>query len=285
MRTGAWINYANSAWETDTITVINPVGALFRYAAPRSRYEDAAWSNNVAALRYNHVFSRRLFGNFRLHYSDLLVDAAYERADSLNEVTFDVPSGDVFSGRYGSDIQQVGVAFDGQYAAPGGHELRFGLEGNRHRFTPQLNSGAIPLTFHPVIQEIGADATDRPYELSAYTSYTGSIGQMNYRLGLRGQWWINESAFFNLSPRLLLTAPLSQTASWRLTFDRSVQAVHLVSSTVIGLPSDTWVPSTTGLSPSAASQVAATYTQRLGPLWNLEASLYYRDLRNLVSFQ
>ena len=276
--------YRNTARKSDTITVLNPTGALFRYAAPRSRYEDATWSNNVVALRYNHVFNRRLFGNFRAHYSDLLVDAAYERSDSLNELSSNVMSGDIFSGRYGTDIRQIGVAFDGHYTLAEGGEFRFGVEGNRHRFTPQLNSGSVPLSFHPQLAEVSAGATERPLELSAYASLAGRLGGLNYRVGLRSQYWVNGSAYLTFSPRMLLAGPLSPSASWRVAYDRSVQSVHLVSSTVIGLPTDTWVPATNNLAPATSSQLSATYLQRLGDRWNVEASLYYRDLGGLVSF-
>ena len=276
--------YENDSWQTDTVTVLNPVGAVFRYAAPRTRYESVAWTNNVGAVRYNHVFNSRLFGNFRLSYSGLDVNAAHERADSLNELTTDVRSGDIYSGRYGTGIQQVGIAFDGQYTGPGGTEIRFGVEGDLHRFTPQLVSGSVPLTFHPQTSELSTNTVERAYSASAYGSVTGALNAVTYRIGLRAQWWVNGVNYLSLSPRILIAGPISESAGWRLTYDRSVQPVHLVGNTVIGLPSDVWVPSTAKLAPSTSSQVGATYRQGLGKTLQLEASLYYRNLENLVSF-
>ena len=243
-----------------------------------------SWGNTVAALRYNHVFGRRLFGNFRLHLSDLSVDAAYERSDSLIELNSNIRSGDIYSGRYGSEIRQLGVAFDGQYTLKSGAEVRFGAEGNRHQFTPQLSSGAVPLSFHPRRTDFEDAQTMRPYEVSAYASLTGQLGEVSYRLGLRAQNWWNEESYLNLSPRLMLAGKLTENSSWRLAFDRTVQSVHLVSSTVIGLPSDMWVPSTASIRPSTADQVSATYLRKLGRDWNFESAVYYRDLNNLVDF-
>ena len=277
-------NYENTAQASDTVTVLNPAGSLFRYATPRTRYEDVRWGNSVVALRYNHVFNRRLFGNFRLSYSDLIVDAAYERSDSLIETTNNVLTGDVFSGRYASTIQQLGLAFDGQYTLEGGSEIRFGLEANRHRFTPQLNSGEVALSAHPTLADLEADRTMRPREVSAYTSLTGRYRSISYRFGLRGQFWRNGTSFLTLSPRLLLAGRLGPGSSWRFTADRTAQAVHLVSSFVIGLPSDMWVPATEGLAPATATQASFTFEQQFARRYNAELSVYYRDLKGLVAF-
>ena len=278
-------DYSNAAFSSDTVTVLNSAGAVFRYAAPQRRMENVRWTNTVAALRYNHIFGQRLFGNFRLSLSDLSVDAAYERSDSLNQTTNGIFDGDVFSGRYGSDITQLGAAFDGQYSLLSGGNVRFGLEANRHMFTPQLSSGEVPLSFHPRIEDLDEDRTMHPWELAGYVSMAGKFGGISYQTGLRVQYWGNESGFLNFSPRLLLAGRFSPSANWRLAYDRTVQSVHLVSSTVIGLPSDTWVPATDAITPSTADQFSATWLQRLGDTYNLEVAAYYRDLRQVVTFE
>ncbi|NJC24604.1 TonB-dependent receptor [Neolewinella antarctica] len=278
-------HYSNYTYATDTVTVLNPAGAVFRYATPRSRFEEVNWTNTVAALRYNHVFNRRLFGNFRLSLSDLSVDAAYERSDSLNEVNLPSKTGDIFSGRYGSDIGQIGLAFDGQYTLTNDSELRFGFEGNRHSFTPLLNSSAVPLSFHPELSSVSKTQAIEPEEVVGYASFSGAFRGVNYRAGMRLQWWINGTNYVNASPRLLLAGQFSPKTTWRLAFDRTVQSVHQVSSTVIGLPSEMWVPSTREVAPSTATQVSANFQQRFWEDWNLEVATYYRDLRRLVSFR
>ncbi|OAV45662.1 TonB-dependent receptor [Lewinella sp. 4G2] len=277
-------DYANQATSTDTVEVRNPAGTEFRYAAPRRRYEDVRWANSVGAVRYNYVFNRQFFGNFRAHVSDLTVRAAYERSDSLNEVTSGINSGDIFSGRYGSDITQVGIAFDGQYNRSNGDELRFGVEANRHSFTPQLASGRVPLSFHPRIASLEESQTMTPIETSGYVSLTGKVAGLSYRVGLRGQLWQNMTNYFNVSPRLLVAGRLGTRSTWRAAYDETVQSVHLVSSTVIGLPTDIWVPATAGLRPSRSRQVSFNYQYQLNKAWDIESAVYYRDLSDLVFF-
>ena len=279
-------DYGNTSSETDTVTVLNPAGAVFRYAAPRERADLVRWGNTVGALRYNHVFSERFFGNFRFSYSDLIVDAAYERSDSLNELSNNIPSGEVFSGRYASDIRQFGLAFDGQYRTDNGLELRFGGEANQHGFLPQLRSGGIPLRSQPGLSETGDGDWLRPRQYVVYGSAAGRWRGVFVRAGARVQWWEEGSRgrYVHLSPRVLLAGNLSPQTSWRLTYDQSVQPVHLVSSTVIGLPSDLWIPSTENLAPATSWQIAGQLSRNFGPHYNLEAGAYFRRMDGLVEY-
>lgn len=278
-------DYRNDSYRDDFPTVLTSGGAVFPYKSSVFNQELVRWGNSVGALRYNHVFNDRFFGNFRLSYSDLLVDVAYERADSLIERFDEYEANvDVRSGRYGSDIQQVGAAFDGQLDIPRKGMVRFGGELNLHRFLPQLLSESRPLASLPSLSSLGDDEVMRPVQLSAYGSYTGRWREVRFRFGLRGQWYRNETDFLHLSPRALVAGKVGERTGWRVTYDRSVQPLHLISSTVIGLPSDLWVPATREFGPSTSGQVAAQLTYQLGNDWNLVGAVYSRTIRNLANF-
>ncbi len=278
-------DYSNTAQTIDNATILTSGGAVFPYESVIERQESVAWGNTVGALRYNHVFSDHFFGNFRLSYSDLVVDAAYEKSDSLKELFDDFNANvDLISGRYGSAIKQLGMAFDGQMNLPASGEIRFGGEVNFHEFLPQLRAGAIELEDHPTLDALEKDNVLRPIQLSAYGSYAGKWRSIQYRIGLRGQLWRSGRNYFHLSPRLLLAGKFDDKTSWRFAFDQAAQPVHLISSTVIGLPSDLWIPATEAFGPSTSQQTSVQFTRHLSEDWNLVAAAYYRDIRDLVSF-
>lgn len=279
-------DYENFASETDSLFVLSPAGAIFQYATPSRRRDAVRWGNTVGALRYNHLFSERLFGNFRLSYSDLSVNAAYERTDSLIELTNDIRNGDAFSGRYLSDIRQVGVAFDGQYAAGGGLEVRFGVEGNLHRFLPQLRSGAVELSRQPRLREPLPSDFVTPRQVVTYASLSGQFKGIQFSAGTRVQWWGTGGSgnYWHVVPRLLVAGRMDAETTWRITYDGSVQPVHLVSSTVIGLPSDLWVPATGNLAPATAAQLAGQLTRAITDRTRLEFATYYRRMDGLVEY-
>jgi hypothetical protein len=277
-------DYGNGSQKQSDVTVLEPGGTVLFYEATQKRDEQIRWGNTVGALRYNHLFNDRFFGNFRLSYSDLLVRANFERSDSLYERSNQSLTSDISSGRFGSAIKQVGAAFDGQYNLTRKKNLRFGGAIDLHRFLPQIRSGRVPLTRHPALQSLGEGDVLRSVQVAAYGSFDGQWKGLHYRAGLRGQIWRNGVSYFNLSPRLMLAASLGENGHWRITYDQMVQPIHLVSSTVIGLPTDLWVPSTPDIAPSSVRQVGFMYNHDLTKKWQLEVELYHRDLRNLVDY-
>ena len=278
-------HYQNDAFSSDQETVLTNGGGVFSYESSVWRAEAAEWGNTVGALRYNHVFNDHFFGNFRLSYSDLLVDAAFEKADSLQELNgMTLDNADVYSGRYGSAIRQLGAAFDGQVDVRNLGMVRFGGEVNLHRFLPQLVSGPQPLEEMPSLGSVEADGVIRPLQISLYGSYTGAWRGLRFRAGVRGQLWRSGRSFYDLSPRLLVAGKLGRKMTWRVTFDRAVQPIHLINSTNIGLPTDLWVPATEAFGPSTSNQLAGQLTRALSPSWNLVLGAYQRNIRNLVEF-
>lgn len=278
-------DYTNTSTETQVIADSSTAGTEFLYSNIISRTEQARWGNTVGALRYNHIFSDRLFGNFRLSYSDLTTRSAFERSDSVNELINNIPTGEIFSGLYASEIRQFGLAFDGQYNAGGNAELRFGLEANRHFFNPQLLNAFVPLD---TLRGWGADrekAPHRPVQFVGYGSLSGRYNKLHYRVGMRASIWNNGAdRYYSFSPRLLLAGPVNKWLDWQLTYDRTVQPVHLLNSFVIGLPSDLWVPSSANIAPASAPQYAGKLKLRPGSGWNVESSVYYKRLNQLVAY-
>jgi len=276
--------YSNSSEQRDSLTILTQSGTIFEYEADQKRTDVFNWSNTVGALRYNHQFTDRFFGNFRLSYSDMLVRADFERSDILVETIREDLNSNISSGRFGSDIKQTGLAFDGQLELGAESRLRFGASADANRFLPQLRSGRVALSTHPELSSLKESDALRSTQLAAYASLKGRFIGLHYRLGLRGQFWINESTFFNLSPRLLVAGRFNTRNRWRLTYDRLAQPIHLVSSTLIRLPTDFWVPATTNLPPSTSEQVAFQVDRDLAPGWQLTVAGYHRQLRHLVEY-
>ena len=278
-------DYTNTSRQTDTLPPVIVDETVFNYTTISARQERIEWATTVAALRYNHVFTDRTFGNFRLSYSDLNTESAFERYDSLVEQRGRGDAALVFSGHYQSQIRQYGLAFDGQTTTNSNAVLRYGAEANLHRFNPQLQNGRVLLGTLAAELEKNTASPHHPVQLTTYGSYEGQWQQVYYRLGLRASLWRNQSAgYFSLSPRLLLAGPLWERTDWQLSYDRNVQPIHLLNSFVIGMPSDLWVPATDRISPATAQQFSATLKHRIRQTYRLETGVYYRRLRNLVAY-
>ena len=275
-------DFANGSWESDTLTRVNEAGTAFTYLTPTTRRESIRWGNTVAALRYNHVFGERTFGNFRLSYSDLQTASSFERSDSLKTLEEQVLNGYLFTGNYRSQIRQFGLAFDGQHSLADGRVVRFGAELTDHRFIPALSTDTLSVS--PSGPQEG-NTVFTPRQLALYGSVDGRLRNVFYRFGLRSSYWADPTtSYLSFSPRILLGGPLTTSVDWQLSYDRTVQPIHLLGSFVIGLPSDLWVPSTDGLPPARSSQISGKLTYRTATDWSVYTSVYHKRMRGLVAY-
>ena len=98
------------------------------------------WGNTISSLRWNHVFSPKLFANTTLTFSryqfsnlQLLTSSPEEEEEEEGREVF-------FYDRALSNIQDQALRFDFDYAPNAGHYLRFGGAFSRHRFEPESGS-------------------------------------------------------------------------------------------------------------------------------------------------
>lgn len=254
------------------------------------------WGNSTASVRWNHLFSDKLFSNTTAVYSDF-------------DYGFDASAftGESFS--YTSGIQDFGLKEDITWFATPDIQLKFGGELVLHEFNPGI--------FTPEANTfLEASATEEEYALegAAYLSMEHSLSKRFSMLyGLRyslfeqigpGEEYTYNDSFeeildttnFNtgeiiqhyggFEPRFALRYLLDEKSSLKASYMRTRQYLHLVGNSTASFPWDIWVPSSRHIRPQIADQVAVGYFRNF--LDNaLEASVevYYKDLQNQLDFK
>src|SRR5687767_6183079 len=120
----AKVNYIFS--EKDRLYLSGYFGRdVFTYRNARRAFKaDIPWGNSTATLRWNHVFSRKLFANTTVVYNDY----AFSFGASQNDFNIKLSSGiHDWSAKTDFDL----------YASPQ-HKLRFGAAFTYHTFTPNI---------------------------------------------------------------------------------------------------------------------------------------------------
>ena len=269
-------NYDQFRWFQDTLSVITD-------------REKVIWGNNVGALRWNHVFSGKLFANATLTFSQY-----FYRSEDFVDLDLLSSSGritrDVLVLKYDSDIQDIAGKMDFDYLTSPRHRIRFGASAIRHNFQP----GIVSFDQATIIDSIQIDTLGawnktplRSNEFDAYVQDEMKIGDfVQANIGLRASaLTVNDGQYFSLQPRLLLNFFQGQKLSLHVSAGRQTQFLHLLTPTNIGLPKDLWVSATERVPPQYSWQFVAGAKRKLGKLYQMEFETYYKTMENLVYFQ
>lgn len=247
-------------------------------------HQSLEWNNKVGALRWNHLFSDKLFGNTSITYSKLDVGFDFSTLDSLTQEDSKEALFKTYAqGLYRTGIEDLGIHLDFDLVPSSAHYLRFGLSVHNKNFNP----GAV------INNEILEDDPDneavsewvKAVEYNAYFEDEFSIGKWSINAGLRANVQsVIKRNYRILEPRLSVRWQTFPKWSFKAAYSRTSQFIHLLSSSGIGLPTDLWVPSTDKIAPQLASQYVAGTTIDLGKHFVLDMEVYYKKMKNLLSF-
>lgn len=253
------------------------------------------WGNATATLRWNHLFSAKLFSNTMLIYND------YHFAFNAVQDNFTV-------GMH-SGIRDESFRSDLDYFASPAHHLKFGMLYTFHTFTPSTVSGnSGSNSFNPE-----NPFTKRANEGALYLQDEWTVSRhLKINAGLRWSVFqqvgpftryfrdasgeVTDSTVYGrfrpvetyqgLEPRLILRYGLGATSSVKAAVTRANQYVHLVSSNSTTLPTDLWVPSTYQVRPESAWQYSLGYFRNFRDnTFETSLEIYYKEMHHQIEFK
>ncbi|WP_128547571.1 TonB-dependent receptor [Larkinella soli] len=234
------------------------------------------WGNATGTLRWNHLFSDKLFANTSLIFSN------YKFQISSDEESFE--GDDAFSLRYNSGIRDYSLKYDLDFYPSPQHSLRFGAQTTMHRFTPSavvLKSTIINQYKQEVdainVLESGLYAEDiwRP------------TARWRINGGIRLSHFMHDQVnYLRPEPRLSAAFVLKPNLSLKASYALMNQYVHLLSNTGIGLPTDLWVPTTDRVKPQQSEQVAVGVAKDFAEKGlSLTVEGYYKTMKNIINYR
>lgn len=239
------------------------------------------WGNATTAIRWNHVYSPKLFGNLTATYSSFNFDIFSKLEDTY-------PQGDEIitdkqSIKYLSGIQDIGLKADFDYDPAPNHKIKTGVNLTYHKFKP----GALSLkeTFSSDTT-LGANAT-KAFEYFTYIEDDYKISaKLKLNLGLHYSGFLVENEMYHsIQPRLSARYMLNNTTSIKGSVVRMTQFIHLLTNAGIGLPTDLWVPTTDQVKPQQAWQAAIGAAKNLSHGYEVSAEAYYKTMNNLIEYR
>ena len=249
------------------------------------------WGSTVAALRWNHVVSGKLFGNATLAYNRYRMkvgtDFRYEerehgKVSDRERYTFD----------YRSGMRDLVAMMDFDYEPSSSQSVRFGGEYVFHTFIPETLS-SYNLEFSDGVVQLDTTynfiSNSRQYghELGFYAEDDIRIGdRLTLNPGLRLAVFSTQGkTYFSPEPRI--AARLAFAGDWaaKLSYSRMAQYIHLLSTSQVSLPIDLWVPITKDIRPETADQFSVGLYYNGLPGWEFSLEGYWKDISNVLEYK
>jgi len=267
---------------------------FFSHGPSEENTSGVNWSNVAGTIRWNHLFSDRMFANTTLYSSKY----DYYLLTNVEQNTF-----------WNSRISNITLKSDYTFYASPDVTFRFGGKISTHDFNPgNYEDGSNPGGRGiPVVSR----KTGREWVL--YASNNHSIGnRLSLRYGLRLSLWQNlgeateyvydethspvdtmqyrtgqvYNTYSTLEPRLGMTYLLGSNASLKASFSRTVQYEQLVTNSISPFTTlEVYLPAGPNILPQLADQVSLGWFQKV-PLGNIDLSIeaYYKKMHNQIDY-
>ncbi|WP_233169160.1 TonB-dependent receptor [Hymenobacter sp. BT523] len=228
------------------------------------------WGNTIGTLRWNHVFSPRLFVNTSVAVSDY----QYSLTNRLDQFSFGL----------GSNIRDYTARTDVEYTPTDKHLFKAGALFTQHRFGVgrlDANSGDGRVNFGSDVNYYGAEgalyASDN-YKASDKLQLEGGLRLTGFRSG--------SDQYGGIEPRAAARYALNDRTSFKANYALMYQYVHLVTNSGATLPTDIWYPSRLSVKPQRSQQVSTGASFLLGDgKYLLTNEVYYKWGQNQVDFK
>lgn len=264
------------------------------------------YGNSVFNLRWNHLFTDKLFSNLSLIYSD------YFYGLTLDFVGFDWNSG----------IKNYNIKYDFKHYLNDKTKLYYGANAIYYDFNPGKieptddSSGINPdqlakkYAFEPSLYiDIEQKLSNKialnygfrfskfyrlgDEEINLYANNQAVVFNEDFQIYEKAtpigskKYNKNEiiSQFGNFEPRFSIAYTLNENSSLKASYNRMAQYLHLISNTQSPTPLDVWAPSDDYLKPQILDQVALGYFQNIkNGDYSLEVETFYKKVKNRLDY-
>ncbi|MGC4232417.1 MAG: TonB-dependent receptor [Niabella sp.] len=252
------------------------------------------WGNITGTLRWNHIFNSRLFSNTSFIYSD------FDYNININN-----PNNDL---NIYSKIRDLNLKQEFQWYAGSRHSLRFGLNSIYHKIRPGdvTSSGSasfnnfylqdryswenalfvtdtwkaapwLNVTYGARLTSFAILGAGDFYEVDADGNVTDTLTYAKGKI---------VKNYLNLEPRLAASFIINQTSSFKASYVRNVQNLHLMSNSTTGAPTDKWLASTNIIKPEIADLFSVGWYKNFAEnRYEFSTETYYKKMYNQIDYR
>lgn len=245
-----------------------------------------SWGSTTAGLTWNHAFSDQLVSRLGLYYSY-----------NVSSITFGgrywswIEDQDHYSCLVESDrsgIHGIRVGADFDWEPVGLHHIRFGASWEHHAYLPDRSLSQW--------EEQGNEKNEFS-NWTASTHYSGEepsvyiedeltlLPGLTANAGVRAALFLVKGKTYALpEPRFALRYDVSDAVALKASYTWMNQFEHRIQTTYVDLPTNLWLPSTSGIRPMHSQQAAAGIYTRLPHGMHLDVEGFWKTMEHIYEY-
>lgn len=246
------------------------------------------WGNSTLTGRWNHTWNGKAFSNTSLIYSDY----DYKVGINFDPIEFSLLS----------KIKNLNLKHDFQYFVSEKLNLSTGYSGIYHTVTPGQLEAPANSEINPIRQEQRYGLEQAVYLSVVYKPSMALIINAGLRFNSLfslgpGEFYTYQNmlitdtvrynrgevvkSYFIPEPRINVSYILNPQQSFKVSYTRNSQNLHVVSNSTGSLPTDIWILSGKNVKPEISDQLSVGYFQNVGnDVYQLSAETYYKWMHN-----
>lgn len=184
-----------------------------------------------------------------------------------------------------SAIKDIGFKADLRSSSAERHKLTSGIGFTHHYFNPNVIASNGPQ------MEVFGNSNGKEIQTNEAAAYVNDEFSINelwlLSAGLRVSGiMVADKTYLNAEPRIGFRYLFTERSSFKLSYARMTQYLHLVSNSSIVLPTDMWYPVTANVKPGISDQISAGYYYSMPkPGVCISTEIYYKGMHNLLEYR
>jgi hypothetical protein len=250
------------------------------------------WGNVTATTRWNHIINDKIFSNTSIIFNKY----SYNFNVAVGSNTMKVIS----------EIQDWNLKEDLHYYLNSNNLIKFGFNFIYHTFVPSKVDSTVLFHVKSVDNRyalenalyISNEQTISPHLKATYGlrySLFSSIGPGTVYTYDQVSDVVDSATYpkgkiFNtyggFEPRVLVNYIINDSSSFKISYARTRQYIHLLSNTTSTTPFDLWVPSNINIKPEIADQYTLGYFRNFSKnMFETSVEIYYKTMQNQIDYR
>lgn len=247
--------------------------------------QNFGWGNNTGTLRWNYQISKSIFSNTTLVYSNYQFNT-HNFSEMIK--TGGIEEHSIYETNFLSGIKDIGINLDIDYRLNNMNNIKLGTSYTQHEFKPGVNV----YDFSDFLGVLTIDSVDNTLlfsntEFNLYAEDNLLVSdniemQLGARLAIYNS---KEKVYSSLEPRLSFRWMTNNKNAFDFAYAKTSQAIHLLTNSSVGFPTDQWVPVTENINPITAHQFNISYLYNIRNGFSLSSCLFYKKMFNVLEYK